>query len=213
MPNLIVIIFNLLYPVFIMGFDCKGCMLERENVCEDSSNWSQKSSCGYLVTKLPVKWSTCLAHDWNAKSQYRMETAVSREYLIGKAFPIDTHKTFSSASLYYLIHTFCTHTIYTHKCWGVLLRENPSQTPWELEIIIPIYLYTYACGFPKLLPLHFHNIERLIAQTLTTPFLSVKWAFGVARKHWKKPRMADATWSLLRDPELDKTRFREALLE
>ena len=31
-PNLIVILFNLLYPVFIMGFDCKGCVLERESV-------------------------------------------------------------------------------------------------------------------------------------------------------------------------------------
>ena len=30
--NLIVIIFNLLYPVFIMGFDYKGCVLERECV-------------------------------------------------------------------------------------------------------------------------------------------------------------------------------------
>ena len=32
MPNLIVIIFNLLYPVFIVGSDCKGCVLERESV-------------------------------------------------------------------------------------------------------------------------------------------------------------------------------------
>ena len=31
-PNLIVIIFNLFYIVFIMGFDCKGCELERESV-------------------------------------------------------------------------------------------------------------------------------------------------------------------------------------
>ena len=31
-PNLIVIIFNLLYPVFIVGFDCKGCVLEKESV-------------------------------------------------------------------------------------------------------------------------------------------------------------------------------------
>ena len=31
-PNLIVIIFNLLYPVFIVGFDCKGCVIERECV-------------------------------------------------------------------------------------------------------------------------------------------------------------------------------------
>ena len=32
MPNLIVIIFNLLYTVFIVGFDYKGCVLERESV-------------------------------------------------------------------------------------------------------------------------------------------------------------------------------------
>ena len=28
-PNLIVILFNLLYHVFIMGFNCKGCAIER----------------------------------------------------------------------------------------------------------------------------------------------------------------------------------------
>ena len=28
-PNLIVILFNLLYLVFVMGFFCKGCVLER----------------------------------------------------------------------------------------------------------------------------------------------------------------------------------------
>ena len=32
MPNLIVILFNLVYLVFIVGFDCKGCVLERESV-------------------------------------------------------------------------------------------------------------------------------------------------------------------------------------
>ena len=32
-PNLIVILFNLLYPVFIIGFDCKGCVIERKCVC------------------------------------------------------------------------------------------------------------------------------------------------------------------------------------
>ena len=31
-PNLIVIIFNFLYPVFIVRFDYKGCVLERESV-------------------------------------------------------------------------------------------------------------------------------------------------------------------------------------
>ena len=41
-PNLIVIMFNLLYPVFIVGFNCEGCMRERERErereSEDSSN-------------------------------------------------------------------------------------------------------------------------------------------------------------------------------
>ena len=31
-PNFIIILFNLLYPVFVVRFDCKGCMLKRESV-------------------------------------------------------------------------------------------------------------------------------------------------------------------------------------
>ena len=31
-PNLIVILINLLYPVFIVGFDCKGYVIERKCV-------------------------------------------------------------------------------------------------------------------------------------------------------------------------------------
>ena len=32
MPNLIVILFNLLYLVFIVGFNCKGCVIKGEYV-------------------------------------------------------------------------------------------------------------------------------------------------------------------------------------
>ena len=32
MPNLIVIMFNVLYPVFIVGFICKGYLCEKESV-------------------------------------------------------------------------------------------------------------------------------------------------------------------------------------
>ena len=32
MTNLIAILFNLLYPVFIVGLYCKGCVIEREYV-------------------------------------------------------------------------------------------------------------------------------------------------------------------------------------
>ena len=31
-PNLIIILFNLLYLVFIVGFNCKGCVIKRESV-------------------------------------------------------------------------------------------------------------------------------------------------------------------------------------
>ena len=109
-PNLIVILFNLLYPIFIVGFDCKGCVIERE--CEDSSNWRLKSFRRYLATKHPVTHVTCTC--WNVKSQDRMETTVSCEYLAGKAFLWDTRETFCFARLLILIHTFCAYTIYTH---------------------------------------------------------------------------------------------------
>ena len=36
-PNLIVIIFNFVYPVFIVGCDCKGCVLERGSVKTQAS--------------------------------------------------------------------------------------------------------------------------------------------------------------------------------
>ena len=32
MPNLIVILFNLMYPVFVVGIYCKGCVIVKENV-------------------------------------------------------------------------------------------------------------------------------------------------------------------------------------
>ena len=32
MPNLIVILFNLMYPVFVVGIYCKGCVIVRESV-------------------------------------------------------------------------------------------------------------------------------------------------------------------------------------
>ena len=79
----------------------------------------------------------CPAHDWNAKSQDRLVTTWFRECLAGKAFPRDTRETFCFAELSYLIHTFCTHTIYT----------PITHKPWELEIVIPIILYKIHFGF------------------------------------------------------------------
>ena len=159
----------------------------------------------------------CLAHGWNAKSQYRMETAVSREYLTGKAFSRDTRETFCSASLYYQIHTFCTYTIYTHithKWWGELLRKNPSKNTWVLEIVIPTILYTFFCG---------------ISSSPTFPF-PYHWEVDSINTYhtiWKCQVMFWCCWEALEEGKdgrcnmelvtgsgvLDKTRFQEVLLE
>ena len=146
-----------------------------------------------------------------------METAMFREYLAGKAFLRDTRKTFCSTRLSILIHTFSAHTIYTHithKCSGVLLRENPSQTPWELEIVIPTILYTFACGISSTptspFPYHWEVDSPNTYHTLSE--CQVKfWCCWEALEEVKdgKCNMELVAGS----GELDKTRFREALLE
>ena len=146
MPNLIVILFSILYPVFIVGFNCKGCVWEREY--EDFSKLKTEEFS--LVARRISRNDACALHMTGMWRVNTMETVVFRDLLAGKAFPQDTCKTFYFAKLSNLIHTFCTHIIYihiTHKCWEVLLRENLSHKSWELEIVISTYLYTFVCGF------------------------------------------------------------------
>ena len=146
-----------------------------------------------------------------------METAVSREYLASKAFPQDTRETFCFARLSILIHTFCAYTIYTHithKCLGVLLRENPSQTPWELEIVIPIILYTIACGFSSTptSPFSYHwEVDSLNTYHTLSECQVRFWCYWEVLEEAKDGRCNMEL--VARFGELDKTWFREALLE
>jgi len=41
----------------------------------------------------------------------------------------------------------------------------------------------------------------LLAQTLTTPILSVKWDFGAVGKYWKEPFISGCNRAELWDPE------------
>ena len=169
------------------------------------------------MSKHPAKWCMCPAYDWNAKSQDRMETTIFHEYLMGKAFLWDTHETFYFARLSFLIHTFYTYTIYTHithRCWGVLQRENPSHKPWELEIVIPTYLYTIACGFSSTptspFPYHWEVDSPNTYHTLSKCQVIV-WCCWEALEEAKDGR---CNMELVAGSgELDKTRFWEALLE
>ena len=146
-----------------------------------------------------------------------METVVSREYLAGKAFPRDTRETFCSVGLSSLIHIFCAYIIYTHithKCWEELLRENPNQTTWELEIVVPTILYTFILG---------------ISSSPTSQF-PYHWEVDSPNTYhtlWECQVIVLCCWEALEEAkdsrcnmelvagsrELDKTRFREALLE
>ena len=121
------------------------------------------------------------------------------------------------AKLSILIHTFCAYTIYnhiTHKCWGELLRENPSQTTWELEVVIPTILYTFVLG---------------IFSSPASPF-SYHWEVDSPNTYhtlWECQVRSWCCWEALEEVkdgrcnmelvvgsrELDKTWFREALLE
>ena len=182
-----------MYPVFVVGIYYKGCVIVRESVKTQAIE-ARRVFMGIMRLSILRKEACALHMTGMRRVGIDGDSCVSRVARI-KDFLRDTRKTLCSARLYYLIHTFWSHTIYTliiHKCKGELLRENPSKNTWELEIVIPTILYTFV-EFPHLLPLHFHTIERLRAQTITTPFESVKWGFGAAGKHWKKSRMADAT--------------------
>ena len=146
-----------------------------------------------------------------------METVVSREYLEGKAFSRDTRETFYSTSLYYQIHTFCTYTIYTHithKWWGELLRKNPSKNTWVLEIVIPTILYTFVCGISSspTFPFPYHwEVDSINTYHTIWKCQVMFWCCCEALEEGKDGR---CNMELVAGSGvLDKTRFREVLLE
>ena len=122
-PNLIVIIFNLLYPVCIVGFHCKGCVIERV-VWRLKHLKTEEDFAG--ISRLSISRSiSCALHMLECEESGQMERAVSREYLASKAFPWDTREAFYSANLSSLKHTFCAYTIYTH------ITHKCKESFWE----------------------------------------------------------------------------------
>ena len=112
-------------------------------------------------------------------------------FLIVQGLGIDTCETFCLAkrkvALPNSLLVLYIYPYYPRIVISVFLKENPSKYTWELEIVIPTIIYTFPLGFSLLLPLHLYILERFLAQTLTTPNLSVEWNFGAAGKHLKEP--------------------------
>ena len=200
-----------------MGSNCKGCVIERKGVraqaIEDRRVFASSSQLSIPqndACALPCTWLEC-------KELGQMETTVFCEYLASKAFPRNTRETFCFAKLCYLIHTFCTHTIYTHithKSWGVFQRENSSHKPWELEIAIPTIFYTIACGFSSI-PLSPFSYPWEVDSLNTYHTLSeCSVRFWCCKEALEEIKDGRCNMELVVGfGELDKTRFREVLLE
>ena len=125
MPNLIVILFNLLYLVFYVGFHCKSYVWER--VWKLKTHWRSKMF-SRVAREKPSREVKYVPNIWmECEESWQMVTAGFRNCLTGKAFQQDTCKTFCFANLSYLIHLVSTHTIYTHITHilkGVLFRKK-----------------------------------------------------------------------------------------
>ena len=156
------------------------------------------------MSKHLPKWCICPAHDSNAKSQDRMETSGFREYLASKVFLQDTQETFCFSKLSFLIHTFYAYTIYTHithRCWEVLQRENPNHKLRELEIVVPIILYTFACGFSSTPTSPFPYHWKVDSPNTYHTFAEYSMRFWCCWKVLEEARLWWMQLGVLRDPE------------
>ena len=124
---------------------------ERESVCvktQSIKDWSVFVGSSWV--NIP-RSDACALHMIGMR---RVRTGWRQLVFMSISWVRPSHETTARHSVFtrlsFLIHTFCTYTIYTHithRYWGVLLRENPSHRPWELEIFIPTILYIIVCGF------------------------------------------------------------------
>ena len=103
--------------------------------------------------------------------------------------------------LYQILYLHYIYLHYPRNCKDWFSKRKPYQNIWELEIVIPIIIYTFSLGFSLLLPLHLYILERFLTQTLTSTILSVERSFGVFGKYWKKPLSGGCNRAELRDPE------------
>ena len=85
MPNLIVMLFNLLYPICIVGFYCKGCVLERESVkTQATKDWRDFAGSSWLS----IPWKEAYASHMTRMRRVKPDgdSCVSRVSR-GKALP------------------------------------------------------------------------------------------------------------------------------
>ena len=100
-----------------------------------------------------------------------------------------------------IIHTFCTHIIYTPIiliCWGVLLRENPNHKHWELEIIIPTFLYIIHCGFSSTPTSQFPYLWKVDSPNTYHTHSKCQVRFWCCWKALEEARLCRCNWTYCR---------------
>ena len=70
MTNLIVILFNLLYPIFIVGLYCKGCVIEREYVKTQAIE-NRRVFAG--SSRLSIQWKDACALHMTGMQRVRID--------------------------------------------------------------------------------------------------------------------------------------------
>ena len=134
MPNLIIIMFNLMYHVCYVGFLCMSCVWEK--VWRLKTHWRSKQFSQVAREKTSHAVKHVLSTWLECEKSWQMVIAGFNNCFVGKAFPQDTHEILCFANLSYLIHQVSTHTIYTHIThilkW-VLFREKTLAITLESE--------------------------------------------------------------------------------
>ena len=120
--NLILIIFNLLYPVFIVGFDCKSCVLEREKECVKTQVIkARRFLAGISRLHLPRREAYAL----HMTRMRRASTGWRQLCLASKAFLQDTCKTFC----FVLSDTHFQYPHYLYPHYPQMLKSASERKP------------------------------------------------------------------------------------
>jgi len=121
-------------------------------------------------------WRVMLAYHFQSTLLERLSREVPAKHFVWQKVKL----------VYQILYPHYIYLHYLRIVKSAFQRENPGKYTWEWEIFILTILYTFPLSFPLFLPLHLYILERLLAQILTTPNLSVKWGFGVVGKYWKE---------------------------
>ena len=144
-----------------------------EKECEDlRSHWRPSGFLEKIREKLSSEISHVLStwleceESWQLVFASNSQVRPSHEIPVKHSILLFFHicSTMSSSTLYISsLPKYCKEFFFFFYFFIFFFqRENLSIHTWELEIIIPTIIYTILYGFPLLLPLHIHILERLI---------------------------------------------------